>query len=233
MTVNTALLLAYLDGELDAAETQRVEKALTGSEALRTELEVQRRLVETLASHYAPPLDEPVPPHLRAMLEPRVVDLAAVRERRSAPRWWVPAALAASLVLGIAIGRLLPAGGEFGTSDGALIARGALDDALTTQLASAQPADAVTRIGVSFARADGSLCRTFATAGQSGLACREGDDWRLVVTSGAPTQSRGDYRQTGSEAPIVLQTAQEMMAGEPLDAAAEHRARDAGWRRPS
>ncbi|MGQ0661875.1 MAG: hypothetical protein ACT4N3_13530, partial [Sphingosinicella sp.] len=103
-------------------------------------------------------------------------------------------------------------------------------EALSTQLASAQQADATTRIGVSFARADGSLCRTFASANISGLACREGDDWRMIATAAASASPRGDYRQAGAEAPLILQAAQEMMAGEPLDAADERRARDAGWR---
>ncbi|MGQ0659663.1 anti-sigma factor family protein, partial [Sphingosinicella sp.] len=169
MTVDTALLLAYLDGELDAQEAKRVEDALAASAALRAELEAQRRLRDQLAAHYAPALDEAVPQQLRALLEPKVVDFAAARQRRFTGAWWAPTALAASLVLGIAIGRLLPAGGEFGASDGALVARGALAEALSTQLASAQQADATTRIGVSFARADGSLCRTFASANISGL----------------------------------------------------------------
>lgn len=230
MMVDSALLLAYLDGELDVEETRRVEEALAASGVLRTELEAQRRLRDRLAAHYAPALDEPAPPHLRAMLESKVIDLDAARERRSARGWLMPTALAASLVLGLAVGRQLPSGEELGTSGGTLVARGALAQALNTQLASAQPSDAVTQIGVSFSRSDGSLCRTFARASLSGLACREGDDWRMILTATPSAPQRGAYRQAGSEAPLVLQAAQELMAGEPLDAAAERRARDAGWR---
>lgn len=231
MTVDIALLLAYLDGELDADETRRIETALAADEALRGELEAQRRLRARLSAHYGAALDEPVPPRLRAIVDPQVTDLVMARERRSSRAWLPPMALAASLVLGIAVGRLLPSGGEIASSNGMLIAQGALAEALDAQLASAQPADSGTRIGVSFARGDGTLCRTFATESQSGLACHEGEDWRMIATAAASAAPRGDFRQAGSEAPMILRAAQEMMAGEPLDAAGEERARHAGWRR--
>lgn len=233
MAVDLDRLHAYLDGELDAETAREVEAAIAGDAALRGELEAQRRLRDRLSAHFDPALDEPVPERFRALLEPKVVDLAAARESRRARTWLMPMAMAASLVLGLALGQLVPrGGGEFGTADGAIVARGPLAEALDTQLASAQPAEAATRIGVSFARADGTLCRTFASAGTSGLACREGDDWRMVATAAAGAARRGDFRQAGSDSPIVLQAAQELMTGEPLDEAAERRARDAGWRRP-
>lgn len=230
MAIDTDMLHAYLDGELEPEAARAVEAAVERDPALRAELEAQRRLRERLSAHFDPALDEAVPERFQALLEPRVVDLAAVRERRRP--WLTPMAMAASLVLGLALGQLVPrGGGEFGTADGAIVARGPLAEALDTQLASAQPADAATRIGVSFARADGSLCRTFASAGTSGLACREGDDWRMVATAAAGPAQRGELRQAGSDSPIVLQAAQELMAGEPLDEAAERRARDGGWGR--
>ena len=65
----------------------------------------------------------------------------------------------------------------------ARVAQGPLAAALDTQLASAQPADAATRIGLSFAAADGRLCRTFDSAALSGLACRGGEGWQLMMTA--------------------------------------------------
>lgn len=233
MAVDRETLHAFLDGELDEAAAREVEAAVAADAALRAELEAQRRLRERLNAHFGPALDEPVPERFRALLEPKVVDLAAARASRRSRPWLMPMAMAASLVLGLALGQLVPrGGGEFGTADGAIVARGPLAEALDTQLASAQPADAATRIGVSFARADGTLCRTFASAGTSGLACREGDDWRMVATAAAGPAQRSELRQAGSDSPIILQAAQELMAGEPLDDAAERRARDSGWRRP-
>jgi hypothetical protein len=231
MIVDSAMLHAFLDGELDAEAARQVEAAIESDPTLRAELEVQRRLRARLSAHFDPALDEPVPERFQALLEPKVVDLAAARESRRPRPWLMPMAMAASLVLGLAIGQFAPrSGGEFGTADGALVARGPLAEALDTQLASAQPGDAATRIGVSFARADGSLCRTFASAGTSGLACREGDDWRMIATAAAGPAQRSDFRQAGSDSPIILRAAQELMAGEPLDEAGERQARDGGWR---
>jgi len=230
MTVDTTMLHAYLDGELDTDAAREVEAAIANDAVLRTECAAQRRLRDRLNAHFDPALDEPVPAPLQALLETKVVDLAAARKRLRPRLWLMPVAMAASLVFGIALGQVLPAGGEFGTSDGALVARGPLAEALDTQLASAQPDDAATRIGVSFARVDGTLCRTFVSSTASGLACQEAGNWRMIATAAASAIPRSDFRRAGTEAPMVLQAAQDMMAGEPFDAAAERRARDAGWR---
>ncbi len=230
MTVDTEMLHAFLDGELDDETARQVVAAIARDPALRAELDAQRRLRARLSAHFDPALDEPVPARFQTLLDPQVIDLAATRESRRPRAWTMPMAMAASLVLGLAIGQFVPRGGEFGTADGALVARGPLATALDTQLASAQPANATTRIGVSFARNDGTLCRTFASGGTSGLACREGDVWRLIATAAAGAAQRGDFRQAGSDSPMILQAAQELMAGEPLDDDAERRARDGGWR---
>jgi len=230
MTVDSGMLHAYLDGELDGEAAHRVEVAIATNALLKGEFEAQQRLRDQLNVHFAPVLDEPVPAPIRALLEKEVVDLAAARQRLRPHGWLLPAAMAASLVVGLAVGQLLPARGEFGTVDGALVARGPLAEVLDGQLASAQPNDAAIRIGVSFARSDGTLCRTFAGENVSGLACREASHWRMIATAAATAAPRGDFRQAGSEAPIVLQIAQDMMVGEPLDVAGERRARDAGWR---
>ncbi|MBX3562301.1 MAG: anti-sigma factor [Sphingomonas sp.] len=233
MGVNDDMLMAYLDDELDSDARAAIEAALAADPALRDRLETQRRLRDRLTAHYGPVADEPVPERLRALLEPsdeKVVDFAAARVRRARPVWQNFAAIAATLVLGLVIGRGLPSdSGPIAIEDGMMVARGSLAEALDTQLASAQAPDATTRIGISFARADGSLCRTFDGADFSGLACREAQGWRVMTTAGGSGGQTGGYRQAGGAA-IVLQAAQEMMAGEPFDADAERRARDADWR---
>lgn len=227
MKIDDESLMAFLDGELDAVRRARVEQALDADPELRARLEAQRRLRERLAAHYGPVADEPVPERLRALLETNVVELP--RPARRMPAWPWAAALAASLVLGLAIGRSLPEGGPVAASGGAIVARGELAEALDGQLASAQAADADTRIGITFARGDGGWCRSFERADLSGLACREDGGWRLVITApGSATSS--EYRQAGSGSLAVMQAAQEMMAGEPLDAESERRVRDSAWR---
>jgi putative zinc finger protein len=227
MAIDDELLMAYADGELDEVSRARIERAIAEDPALRGRLEQQQRLRATLAAHYGPAAQEPVPERLRAMLESNVVRLAAPKPR---PLWQSVAALAATLVLGLALGRaVLTPAGPVGMENGTLVARGPLADALDGQLASTQPADAATRIGISFAATDGRLCRTFESAGVSGLACRNESRWQLMMAAVATNGPRGDYRQAGSDAQ-VLAAAQEMMAGAAFDAAAERRARDSGWR---
>jgi putative zinc finger protein len=228
MAIDDELLMAYADGELDEVSRARIERAIAEDPALRGRLAQQQRLRATLAAHYGPTAEEAVPERLRAMLETNVVRFAAAGPR---PLWQSLAALAATLVLGLALGRtLLVPAAPVGIAHGTMVAEGPLADALETQLASAQPADAATRIGLSFAALDGRLCRTFDGAAVSGLACRDDRGWQLVITAAAPGGPRGDYRQAASGNPLVLAAAQELMADDAFDAAAERRARDSGWR---
>jgi hypothetical protein len=123
-------------------------------------------------------------------------------------------------------------GGEAGVDGGPMIAAGQLAEALETQLASAPPAGAAARIGVSFPAQDGRFCRTFETPELAGLGCRGGKGWEIVTMArtGTGGERDGEFRQAGSGAALVMQMSQEMMAGDPLDAGAERRARDSGWR---
>lgn len=236
MTIDDDMLMAFADGEIDEIGRARVERALEEDPKLRARLDVQRRLRARLAAHYAPVAEEAVPEGLRAMLETKVVDLPAARGPRARPLWQSGAALAATLVLGLALGRTLlvpaaPDSGLIAVEGGAMVARGGLAEALDTQLASAQASNAATRIGVSFARSDGRLCRTFDSPAAAGLACRTDTGWQVMMTAAGSGGQRGEFRQAGSESLLVQQAAQEMMAGEPLDDAGERRARDSGWRR--
>jgi hypothetical protein len=52
----------------------------------------------------------------------------------------------------------------------------------------------------------------------------------LRQTRSPENRQTAEYRQAGSADAALLAEAQAMMAGDPLDAAAERRARDLGWR---
>lgn len=232
MRVDDEMLMAYLDGELDVRMRAEVEIAIAADPTLQARLDSQRRLGARLDAHYGPVADEAVPPRLRALLEPEIVDLATARAGRSRPLWQTMTALAATLVLGIALGTRLPGpGGPVSVDGGRMLAQGSLATALDTQLASAQTADAETRIGISFARTDGKWCRTFDSAALAGVACRDGEDWQVMMTAPGTPRGGSDYRQASSGNALVAQAAQELMAGEALDAAGERAARDASWRR--
>ena len=68
MRIDDDRLMAYADGELDAAEREAVERALAEDAGLREKLAQQQRLRATLSGHYGPVAAEEVPDRLLAML---------------------------------------------------------------------------------------------------------------------------------------------------------------------
>lgn len=230
MTFDPATIAAFVDGELDDLTARRIEREAETDAALATEIARHRALKAQLTAHFAPVLDEDVPDRLRALLvHDDAVDtsLAARREMRrarfGAVHW---GAMAASLALGLTVGlRPWVPTPDVRSDAGVLVASGPLADALDTQLASNQAPGAPVRIGVSFRDRTGRYCRSFESTGTDGIGCREAGRWELEqLQRGRPAD---DYRQAASGA--IASAAAGMMAGEPLDAAAERRARDADW----
>lgn len=235
--IEDELLIAYADGECGDADRKRVEQALAADPALRERLERHRRVAARLNAHFGPTAEAPVPDRLTALLQKQeadVIDFAAARQkRRRLPSWSNLGAIAASLAVGVLASQLaLPGhGGIVESRQGALIARGDLERALDTQLASAQGAGGAVRIGISFQDRSGRYCRSFQTGSLSGIGCREGDSWRLPLThasAGRPDQA--GYRQAGSDDPTVMEIATGMMRDGPFDAVKERKSRDNGWR---
>lgn len=234
MIITDEMVVAFADGALEPQELAAVKQALAQDPELRERLDAHRKLHAALSAYYGPAADEPVPEHLRAMLQPQaeVVDLAAAREkkaeRQSLFRWPQYGAMAASLAIGLLAGHLaFTGGGPIAMENGAMVARGGLARDLNTQLASA-PGGGETRIGLTFPDSERRICRTFDSPGLSGIACQQDGEWRLAMAA-APAGGNTEFRQ--ASAPAVLAQAQEMMAGPSFDAAAERAARDRGWRR--
>jgi hypothetical protein len=242
-------LMAYADGELDPARSAEIAAALEKDPALAARVQKHRALRAEVAGAFATVLSDPVPDRLRSAAaggtapEQRargnVVQFPTRGNRAPATPWrareWL--AMAASLVLGVVISwrALSPASSEMiAASNGALAARGALATALDQQLASNQASDGALAIGLTFKARDGSYCRSFAlrATGTSGLACRGGGEWRIPVTASADAAG-GDIRQAaGSIPPAVMQAIEARIAGDPLDAPEETKARDSGWKAP-
>jgi hypothetical protein len=226
--IDEAMLIALVDGELDEVNRRRVERAAAEDPALAERLAMHRRLRETLADHYAPVAREPVPDRLRALLE-EGAEIVPIRPRpRRWSHWMTGGAIAASLLIGLGVGRL--SGGEagpIGLRNGVMVAQGPLSRALDTQLASAAQ-DGPIRIGLSFARKGGGWCRSF-DGEVAGVACRDGDRWQVqqaLPGAGRPSA----YRQASSADMRVMATVDALMDGAPLDAAAEKAAAEKGWR---
>lgn len=231
MSVDEEKLIAFADGELPEAERAEIERALEQDAELRGRLDAHMRLKRRLSAAFDGALQEPVPERLLASARGanpgNVVKLPEKRVRNWAVREWgaMAASLAAGLVLGVGV--MSANAPMIAVGDDGMVASGALSQALETQLAADEPGSA--RIGLTFRTEDGRYCRTFNLVGSAtaGLACREDDGWTIAMT--AAHAAAGEVRMA-SAPPEVLAAVDAMIMGEPLDAAAEARARDAGWR---
>lgn len=224
MSPSLETIAAYVDGELSPQAQAAFEAEMVGDMNLTAEVARQGALRTRLAEAYDPVLSEPVPLAL-TLAAGAANDRPAVR---FGPRGW--AALAASLVVGVAVGLAVrPAQGPLASHDGVLVAQGGLAKALSTQLA----ADAgPVKVGLTFRTTEGGYCRTFASSVDrlAGVACREGGRWTARAVSAWTPPAATAYRTAGSDTPpAVLAAVDGLIAGAPLDAAAERAARDSGW----
>lgn len=216
------LAMAYADGELDAISARRFEKRMAEAPELASAVAAHRALRERLRGSFAPVAEAPLPNRLTALLGSNVVEMRP--RARSGSFWRAAMALAACLVAVVTIGlfrQSAPTGGS------PQMASAPLARSLDTQLAGGQGA---TRVLVSFRDRQGSYCRVFQAPEMSGIACREQQGWALRQTSAHAPGGTGEYRQAGSADADLFAAAQGMMAGDPLDPAAERAAQARGWR---
>jgi hypothetical protein len=248
MSFDDETLMAYADGELAPDLRARVEQAMREDPAVAAAVERHRALRADVFAAFAGVLDEPVPERLQPAAMggrgPVRVDVLAQAGARPLPARWswrqwggMAASLAAGVLAG-ALGWQQLQGKDkdmdsapFGRQGGALVARGALADALSTRLAADAP-DGGVRLGVSFAAKGGGYCRSFQLGATAGLACRQDGEWRIPVLAQEEHAEQTGYRQAGSAMPAaVLDAIDARIAGASLDAAAERAAREQGWRR--
>jgi len=235
MTIADEELMAYVDGELDAVASARVESAIAADPALAERVAAQQALKARLRAHFDPVLEEPLPANLRAM--PSVVPRVSARPRRQW-RWQEWSAMAATLVLGLLLGPYVMRASQplpFISANGRVVAIRDLETALMHQPSGAQQAGR-TAIGLSFREPDGSYCRTFAmNPGPAGLACREWGEWVVEVLARNPrarqSSSTEAYVQAGTTFPDAIRRAVEArIDGEPLTADEEAAATSRSWR---
>jgi hypothetical protein len=228
MTYSDDTLMAYADGELEPAERAAIEQAMRTDPAIAAIVERHRALRADVAAAFAGILDEPVPARLQPPAP--VVSLAVERDKRRRWSWPEWGALAATLVVGVLAGRMIPGGGPAIAGNGnQVVAQGELAAALDRQVGG--KAEGAVKVGVSFAARDGAYCRGFVMGASAGLACREGGQWKIPVLAEAEKEAAGGYRQAGSALPpAVLDAIDARIADRPLDAAGEEAARARGWR---
>jgi hypothetical protein len=259
MSISEAELLAYVDGELDAADRARVEAAIETDELLARRVATQRGLRARLNASYNAVLDEAVPQRLLDVLNARpaastnVTDIATARAERDAhtadtgakpPRartapwsWRQGSAIAASLVLGVLLGPVvlnqsqsLPLLAERGR----VVATGALDAALLWQIAAKPNPHAEVQVGLTFRNKDGRYCRIFSLSqGPTGFACRDTRNWVVEVLARGPSRATNEaaLRQAATNIPAVVRQAIEAsIDGEPFDAEGEWDGMKKRWR---
>jgi hypothetical protein len=254
MTIPDEMLAAYVDGELESAERARIEQAMAQDAQLAQRVAQQRALRDRRRGAYNGVLQDAVSQRtsraarLGAPSGPaQVIDLARVRAERARRgngqrqtklrRYGVAASLAVGLMAGVLIQRLAAPAVMTELHDGALLARGALAQALNEQLASSALPGAAVRVGLSFRSRAGNYCRTFAfSASRSlvGLACREQDQWQLLNLvaaegSAAPGTTQNLHLASSALPPALLQAVNDHISGDPLNASAEAKARSTGW----
>jgi hypothetical protein len=236
MTISDETLMAFVDGELSPQEMSRVEAVLHQQPELEAMVEQQRALRHELHASFESIMNAPLPDALRHTAMNAPVSLQW-RFRRALQSLFAPRALiwtgipAAALACGVVVGVLLDGGNSLmGTSGNSLVARGSLASALNQQLASAQATQGP-QIGVSFRDKSGRYCRTFNASNLAGVACRDAASWNIAALSESPKEPTGAYATAGSTMPDLVRNAvQGMIAGSPLNAAAEKQARDQGWK---
>ena len=237
MAIDDETFFAWLDGELDGEQADAVAAEVVGDPRLARLAEQHRAFETRLRGAFDTVAVAPVPERLAQSIKPSADKAVPLRAPRRAnnddSRWAWPqaAAIAATLVLGIGLGTTLDSGGATAPVEvrgGKMFAAAQLDDALDRQLASAAAGDV--RLGITFRDQAGIICRTFTDPSSSGLACREGDDWRLRGLFAAPEGQSGDYRMATGTDPNLAALIDSTIAGEPFDADQERAAKVRAWR---
>lgn len=232
-------LMRRIDAEMPIVERERIDAAAA------TDADLAARLAALRSAGAAARAAFPIESDARdADLSRLIMASSVAQERRDGWRVWLGQAFAprsavvwgalatAAFVAGLLIAPSLQGSAGFALANDGVVSDTALVRVLDTRLAG-DGADAQGRaVGLTFRDGEGRWCRTFTTAreGVAGLVCRDGGAWRLQALAPAAA-STGELRTASSDTPaLVLQAVDAAIAGDAADAAAEHRARDGGWR---
>ena len=212
MNPSDETLMAYADGELDAATRKQVEESVAADPQVARRLAAHQALRSQLHASFDKVLEEPLPPHLVALVRSAAKGsqvgqvLQFPRQQAQRRAWLQWSSLAASFVLGALLwqlaSRMYPTV-PITVSKGELVAAGNLARALDSRLVSQQTASDPVQIGLSFRSRQGAYCRTFQLreTAAAGLACHANDDWKVQVLAREATTVQSQYRQAASALP--------------------------------
>lgn len=236
---------AYVDGELTPDAMTRVAALLAERADLKAYVDSQIALRNRLSDSFVPLMAEPIPDRLQWTLRAATPRLHVASRRGWLGKffsWRVGVPLAASLAFGLIIGVAIERSARTelpfirSSQNGQVLAQGELADALSEQLAASNQNSRRARIGISFRSRMGLDCRTFewlgATMATNGVACHAGGEWAVaaLITTRRIANDRAAYQMAGAAMPDAIRNVvNEMIAGAPYDAVAEHAARDTHW----
>ena len=249
--IEPQLLEAYCDGEASEADVRRIEAEMAGNPDLVAEVDRLFAQRAAVRAAYDDVLAAPVPDRtvdlIRARLSAAPASAAAATAdnvvafpARGAPArgrlqqlWW-PAAIAASLVVGVFGGQRLAPQAPV-RPDAAPAALAAALDQTPSGQARTVGAERF-QVSLSFADHRGDPCRQFVLQGSarnlSGLACRRADGWRLQALIAGPATHGADFQTAaGPGEDAVSRIADGLIAGEPFDQAEEARRIARRWSR--
>jgi len=223
-------LNAFIDGQLPPEEMKRVAALLAERPDWENYVRQQDKLKRALGMEAV--IRAPVPERLLQTAQSAPVSwrwwLARQFNRRPG---WILSAATAALALSLAVGVVTQPENGIGLSGGQMVAEGSLRQALDTKLASTGYDGKGPRIGLSFRDRTGADCRTFRDGKTAGLACHRSGSWVIQAMAASENETgSAPYRMAGSEMPdMIRQAVEARIAGTPYGAAAEARARAAGW----
>lgn len=233
---------AYLDGELSGTALKSVEAALAADPSLAARFAALKDADAHLRAAFGGPETSPIPARLEALL--RDPTLAPARPRLRSLRFSPAhlASLAASLVVGVVVGRVVLMSADDAPASYALNAGGvavasrevgrALDQARTGEIV--RVADQSMAVRLTFKDLAGRYCREFQLGGGVALVCRSNEGWALEAMASIPaaTSSSGYSMAEGPVAAELDAARKRIGAAEVLDAAGEAGAIASNWGKP-
>lgn len=243
-------LKAFATGDLPEERCEEIALLLEADASLNARLETLMDHLESddgIRAAFAGILDQPVPRSLLDSVVPppmisNVVSFAQAKQSASRPRryWATGLSMAASVALGLIVGSqfMTGSGGDSGSGETLVLASadGPIASNDLARMLSQLPGGEVkmlegagrARMSISFRDGDGRLCRQFSVEGETaatdGAACWKAQQWRIEAV-GTRAIEAGEVRTaSGEAAEPVLAAVDALIAGEPLDAAAEAKA---------
>jgi hypothetical protein len=237
--IGDELLSAWLDGELDLQQRERVATALEADPALAARLEALQ-LANELTLRHAAAIDAlPLPARLDSLLQAasspqpvagaKVVPLSWSRRLQQGLQ---PLALAAGLLLAVGLSYSVLQRSEQAPAPAEL----ALHAILLEQIASGEQVllgDLSLSPRFSFRSSEGQWCRLYRvdapTLSSDEVACRSDAGWELKAALPATAQDGDSYLAASSDEAALDAVLDQLMRGSPLPLANEAELIRQGW----